>query len=64
MGDFANVYFQAPDPVGANRRFAADASDFGASFKTKVADAFGIDFNEPLPPVRTVFEAVRTKQNA
>jgi hypothetical protein len=64
MGDFASVYFEAPDPAGANRRFAADASDFGVYFKTKVAEAFGIDFNEPLPPVRTVFEAVSTRQNA
>lgn len=64
MGDFASVYFEAPDPAGANRQFAADSSDFGAYFKTKVAEAFGIDFNEPLPPIKTVFEAVRTKQDA
>ncbi|MEA5454773.1 hypothetical protein SPF06_08575 [Sinomonas sp. JGH33] len=64
MGDFASVYFEAPDPAEANRRFAADASDFGMYFKKTVADAFGIDFNQPLPPVRTVFEAVRTKETA
>ena len=64
MGDFASVYFEAPDPVEANRQFAADASDFGSYFKNEVADAFGIDFNEPLPPIRTVFEAVRAKETA
>lgn len=61
MGDFTSVYFEAPDPAEANRRFAADASGFGTYFKSQVADALGIDFNEPLPPVKTVFEAVRTR---
>ncbi|WAH97385.1 hypothetical protein [Arthrobacter sp. MMS18-M83] len=59
MGDFTSVYFEAPDPTEANRRFAANASDFAAYFKSQVADALGIDFNEPLPPITTVFEAVR-----
>lgn len=64
MGDFASVYYEAPDPVEANRRFAANDSEFAAYFKSHVADALGIDFNEPLPPVRTVFEVVKTKATA
>ena len=60
MGDFTSVYFEAPDPAEGNRRFAANASDFAAYFKGQVADALGIDFNEPLPPVKTVFDAART----
>ncbi|WP_077488747.1 hypothetical protein [Sinomonas mesophila] len=64
MGDFTSVYFEAPDPIEANRRFAADASDFATHFKSQVADALGIDFSDPLPPIRTVFEAVRTTEAA
>lgn len=56
MGDFASVYFEAPDPVAANAAFAADASDFGGYFKATVEEAFGIDFSEPLPPIRLLFE--------
>jgi hypothetical protein len=64
MGDFASVYFEAPDPAEANRRFAANTSSFGTYFKDQVAEALGIDFNDPLPPIRTVFEAVRAKATA
>ncbi|MDQ4504139.1 hypothetical protein [Sinomonas sp. ASV322] len=64
MGDFASVYFEAPDPAEANRQFAAHASDFATYFKTQAGEAFGIDFSDPLPPVTTVFEAVRTKETA
>ena len=56
MGDFASVYFEAPDPVAANAAFAADASEFGRYFKATVEEAFGIDFGQPLPPVRQLFE--------
>jgi len=56
MGDFASVYFEAPDPVAANAAFAADISDFGRYFRTTVEEAFGIDFSEPLPPIRQLFE--------
>lgn len=56
MGDFASVYFEAPDPVAANAAFAADASDFGRYFKATAEEAFGIDFSQPLPPIRQLFE--------
>jgi hypothetical protein len=56
MGDFASVYFEAPDPVAANAAFAADTSDFGRYFKATVEEAFGIDFSEPLPPIRQLFD--------
>jgi hypothetical protein len=56
MGDFASVYFEAPDPVAANAAFAADTSAFGTYFKSAVEEAFGIDFSQPLPPVRQLFE--------
>ena len=57
MGDFGSVYFEAPDPVAANKAFAADQSDFGKHFKELAQEAFGIDFSQPLPPIRTIFEA-------
>jgi hypothetical protein len=56
MGDFASVYFEAPDPVAANAAFATDTSDFGRYFKATVEEAFGIDFSQPLPPIRQLFE--------
>ncbi len=56
MGDFASVYFEAPDPVAANAAFAADTSAFGTYFKSVVEEAFGIDFSQPLPPIRQLFE--------
>jgi hypothetical protein len=64
MGDFATVYFEAPDPVEANRRFAADTSGFGTYFKRQVEEAFGIDFNQPLPPIRLVFETQTARARA
>ena len=64
MGDFVSVYFEAPDPVEANRRFAANDSEFASYFKGQVSDALGIDFNEPLPPVKTVFDTARTTATA
>jgi len=56
MGDFASVYFEAADPVAANSAFAADTSGFGTHFKSVVEEAFGIDFGQPLPPIRQLFE--------
>ena len=56
MGDFSSVYFEAPDPVAANQAFAADTSEFGTHFKSVVEEAFGIDFSQPLPPLKLVFE--------
>jgi hypothetical protein len=56
MGDFASVYFEAPDPVAANAAFAADTSAFGTYFKSVVEEAFGMDFSQPLPPIRQLFE--------
>jgi hypothetical protein len=56
MGDFASVYFEAPDPAAANAAFAADTSDFGRYFKATVEEAFGIDFSQPLPPISQLFE--------
>lgn len=64
MGDFASVYFEAPDPAEANRRFAANDSEFAAYFKSQVSDALGIEFNEPLPPVKTVSDVIRSKATA
>jgi hypothetical protein len=58
MGDFASVYFEAADPVAANAAFAADTSGFGTHFKSVVEEAFGMDFGQPLPPVRQLFEVV------
>lgn len=56
MGDFASVYFEAADPVAANAAFAADTSAFGTHFKSVAEEAFGIDFSQPLPPTRQLFE--------
>ena len=56
MGSFSSVYFEAPDPVAANQAFAADSSEFGKHFKATAEEALGIDFNDPLPPIRQVFE--------
>jgi hypothetical protein len=56
MGDFASVYFEAPDPVAANAAFAADTSNFGRYFKATAEEAFGIDLSQPLPSIRQLFE--------
>lgn len=64
MGDFASVYFEAPDPVAANKAFATDQSEFGKYFRAQAQEAFGIDFSQPLPPVRKVFEASRASVKA
>src|SRR5437870_338167 len=55
------LYLVALDPVEANRRFAASAEAFDRWFKDSAGALFGVDFDQPLPPIsRCVYESIPT----
>jgi hypothetical protein len=60
-GDIVCVYVEGNDPLGANRRFAASQSPYDAWFKAECLKVFapGIDFNQPLPEIQTIWDWVR-----
>jgi hypothetical protein len=47
------------DPVEANRRLAASTEPFDLWFKGELAKIFPpeIDFSQPLPPVKEMFDS-------
>jgi hypothetical protein len=59
-GSFLCAYLEAADPVDANRRFAASTRPYDVWFKDQLKDVFPpqIDFNQPLPPVESLFDFV------
>ena len=61
QGDVIAVYLEGDDPVEGNRRFAASRSDYDVWFKDQCKRVFppAIDFNEPVPPVKTLFDSER-----
>jgi hypothetical protein len=60
-GDVIAVYLEGDDPVEGNRRFAASRSDYDVWFKEQCTHVFPpqIDFNQPVPPVKEIFDSER-----
>src|SRR5438067_566055 len=52
-GDVVCVYYEATDPVEANRRFATSTHPFDLWFKEQLRDLFtpDVDLSQPLPPI-------------
>jgi hypothetical protein len=61
QGDVIAVYLEGDDPVEGNRRFAASRSDYDVWFKDQCTRVFPpeIDFNQPVPPVKELFDSER-----
>ena len=60
MGDIVCVYLEGDDPIEGNRQFAASTSPFDTWFKQQAGEAFGLDFNQPVPPVQQIQDWQRT----
>jgi hypothetical protein len=60
MGDFICVYLEGTDPVDGNRRFASSSRPYDVWFKDRLKALFPpeIDFSQPLPPVKRIFDYV------
>ncbi len=61
-GSILCVYLEGNDPVEGNRMFAASDSAYDVWFKKQCATIFPpeIDFNQPLPPIREIFDSETT----
>ena len=59
QGPIISVYLEGEDPVEANRRFAASREPFDLWFKQELTKIFPpeIDFSQPLPPVKELFDS-------
>jgi hypothetical protein len=66
QGDVIAVYLEGDDPVEGNRRFAASRSDYDVWFKDQLKLIFPpqIDFNQPVPPVKEIFDSERMPVSA
>jgi hypothetical protein len=60
MGSFVCGYLEGNDPVEGNRGFAASTRPYDVWFKEQLKSLFppDIDFNQPLPPIQTLFDYV------
>ena len=56
MGAFLTVYLEGDDPKAGNARFANSTSPYDVWFKKEAGDVTGQDFNQPLPPIETIWE--------
>jgi hypothetical protein len=58
MGSIVAVYLEGSDPVDANRRFAASDRPYDVWFKERLKELFPsqIDFSQPVPPVKELFD--------
>lgn len=58
-GDVAAVYFEADDPVEANRAFTQSQSPYDVWFREQLSRIFPPDANlsVPLPPITEVFDS-------
>lgn len=63
MGDIICVYLEGDDPVEGNRRFAESRSEYDTWFKQQCRSIFPpeIDFDEPLPPIGTIWDFTRDR---
>ncbi len=61
MGPIAAAYLEGIDPYEANRRFAASAAPFDASFKEELRTIFpaAVDFSKPVEGVEEIFDSTR-----
>jgi hypothetical protein len=53
-GDFVSVYLEAENAVEANKRWAVSNDPFDVWFRKTAKEATGVDFNQPLPAIRTI----------
>ncbi len=60
MGSFVCGYLEGNDPVEGNRAFAASTRPYDVWFKERLKEVFppDIDFDQPLPPIETLFDYV------
>jgi hypothetical protein len=60
MGDFVCAYLEGTDPVEGNRGFAASTRPYDIWFKDGLKGLFPpeIDFSQPLPPIRQIWDYV------
>jgi hypothetical protein len=56
MGDVVAVYLEGDDPAAGNKQFAASNTPFDKWFKVGVGEVFGMDFNQPVPPITTLLD--------
>lgn len=58
QGDIVCVYLEGDDPAEGNRRFAASQLPYDRWFKDQLGTIFPpqIDFDQPVPPVSTVWD--------
>jgi hypothetical protein len=65
-GDVICGYIEAPDPVEANRRFAASQGEFDVWFKGELKKIFPpfVDFDQPLPPIAQIWDWDRSAVSA
>jgi len=57
-GEVICVYLEADDPERANQQFAASQSEYDRWFKDQCRSIFipDVDFDQPVPPVTTIWE--------
>lgn len=57
-GEVICVYLEADDPQRANQQFAASQSDYDRWFKDRCRAVFipDVDFDQPVPPITTIWE--------
>jgi len=60
MGEFLCAYLEGNDPVEGNRGFAASTRPYDVWFKDQLKELFPleIDFGQPLPPIKQIFDYV------
>ena len=58
-GDVAAVYFEADDPVEANRAFTQSQSPYDVWFREQLSRIFppDADLSRPLPPITEIFDS-------
>lgn len=59
MGDIIGVYLEGDDPRAANAGFARSTDAYDVWFKKEAGEVLGQNFNEPLPPIKEVFDYQR-----
>ena len=66
QGDMTCVYVEGPDPERSNRLFAASQSPFMAWYRAQLMTVLppGIDFNEAMPAMATIWDWHRVPTRA